>query len=1386
MQTVGAQLTAVLQARDRDLVWLFELYDPDYQPIGTHFDPRDAVETFSGVSFTLPFGPVTYRREVLQGPSIKKTTGKEFNSATIRFSNVSRYMADFVRKNEVEQMRLVVRVLSRSVATAIGNNASILGNSIVEFVGRCGKPDGFNRSTGTISAKPDMGTIEARIPPRLFQASCPLEYKGPECLGYELLSEKSAIYQAETVCLKTKEECLRKENEEFFQGVDLVQIESSFIHKSNESFFKKILNILPGISRKKTSVNNSLFDSTPYGNPIPLIFGRWYKVLLTLQYQDVGTSIRFRLAACRGKISDFINLRTQSIGFSAPQAVIKYLGEYGDQGSQVEDTIFQPHGFFSRLAHITGYCTGTEIDAQDPVPEISAVIAGTIPDQIYFDVDHDGTGKLAAGTGGVTAVGSSTSDPGVAAATYDLAVLPKEPLLYAKLEENCSGFPCSIVDDSGNSNIGLYNNPAGGISNLVQQIPHPIETDLVSFGCSGAVGQFNASSGSFLDLRGDQTWEAWARVTDDSVAQSIIINRGGDVSRFFMSFGTGLGAGTINASFGGGSFGTGPGVLGWDGAVVENHWYHVVLTRSGNVLSLYVDGCLADRRSDFTTDPIVFSDYNNSDWRIGYMTNFAFGAVWLSQGVSHVALYDFAFTDEQVRTNYASGKLIPAGCPGEDWTDNPVDHARYILTEPSIMGNDDDSIDDYLSSYAAAYNCGSIKDDSNAERCLMDSTEIARAGVDFKRYNSTGLLTPLSFQSTRTQIPAGVPAHEVRNVGLTGDSIGEYEFFDADTPPTFLDVQTCYRKRYTCNIEFSEVQKAVDVLYDRIFPSFRGFLRWNIKGQTVIDSERPADWTKLRSASIATATTLTVNDVLPWKNILGSPYLLEGKVHISIQPTWTYADAAQRTSATGFVAADVGKFARQIQGNSLWKLTAITPTWLEVQDTSEVRPVTLAQYSSLGDAVTLAASASGGPSAVASGGTLTGGSTAVQSSGTVTITGSLAEDATITVTIDGIACILTLLNGETSSIIGHRMACVINATPGIHEYVEAHATNNVVTIYAKVGVLTLASALEEPHAIGEEITRVMGSFAGKALTYADTTRANILDGSFSWPDASRQSLVNQIRAQYREAVRDFGEQPITVNDFNHQRKTRKTNQFEVDHSPVDNYHQSARLANGLLNRLRDGDEFFEWGSMGVALLLDEGDVVCVSDDSGPFRNQLARIEDLEISNDLDATFNARKYSRLQLSDLVAEPVGLLLPSGLANFESPPPDIQFNEVDFPPDGLTQSTDGSAGITSVRGGLIFGASTYMQYAKVRLIKRAGVTVDESVNDHLERNADFEGTFELIASADGLYTVQAQACNQWGCSAAITADIVIGFGSLFGLARENGSLLLREQGDILEREH
>jgi len=50
-----------------------------------------------------------------------------------------------------------------------------------------------------------------------------------------------------------------------------------------------------------------------------------------------------------------------------------------------------------------------------------------------------------------------------------------------------------------------------------------------------------------------------------------------------------------------------------------------------------------------------------------------------------------------------------------------------------------------------------------------------------------------------------------------------------------------------------------------------------------------------------------------------------GDVHVIQQ--YAYADATARTTASGFVVADEGKVARQLDNDSFWVLIDPTPTW---------------------------------------------------------------------------------------------------------------------------------------------------------------------------------------------------------------------------------------------------------------------------------------------------------------------------------------------------------------------------------------------------------------------------------------------------------------------------
>lgn len=1088
-------MAAMLASRSKDLLCAVEFYASTYTPhVSRGFEPDDAIAKFA--TETVPVYvfhasiTVAYSRDVFEAPAVTRSIDKQSNSCTVKLSNVPksvapsvRPLAAFVLTNEVEGMRMVVRWISRA------NLTDPLGaGSWVQFVGRCLKQDGFNRQSGTITAKQDLGQIQALIPPQVFQKDCPIDFGGTECLGTELLTDKNAAYQTAFAtfgrfgCNKTHGQCTTYENTEFFQGTRVLQLPGSFRHKPHHGLLYKLIRYTTPVGylasrlfgKKARTVDSSLEDGTPYGSAIPVVLGRSQREGIPLQFRDDGETIHFKMAFARGPINEFYNIRCNDPAFgNPPVTVVGHYGRYGGEAGQDADTVFPDASFHSRLAYLTGGVIGSNIEVEDPVPPISAIIAG--------------------------------------------ATVPK---------------------------VTVFNDSAAG---------------------------------------------------------------------------------------------------------------------------------------EGTTD---------------------------SAGVfSQIAA---------------------------QWSDNPVEQIAFLLTDASYLNLGWDSFDQTRSAKTAVYAKGAIRDNTNAERLVLPDTETGLAGVDYTRYHSTGVvIINGEVGSASPTIYAG-QATEVT-----------YEFYDPDAPPASVALKTRYRKRYTSNIAIVEQRKVVDVIHDTLLPTFRGFLSWDTFGRISVRSERPADSTNLYAASIASATTIKVNDVLPWKlQFHENNVPLIGKLLIGVGLT-----------------------------------------------TSEVRPISSAAYTADSNSITLSASSVGTVTVSASGANLSGGSSSVQASGTVTVTSDFGDVGdVITVVIDGITVEYEIEgSGINKFKIANAVAFAINATPILNKYIVAHDnTSGGVQIQSKQGVLTLSSALANAHDIDEETIRVMMSFAGQAanFTAANVTVANILDGSFKYEGSAGQTRYNEFKGTFHDPLRDFAEQPVIIRDYAHQAIVKKVNAHEIDLSAVDNFNQASRLLNGAASKHGDLTEFFSWASNGLALQLEEGDPVCVSDTSGGFINQPVRIESLTVNSKYEVSFKARQYSTSAYDDFV-EQTDVPLVTG-TGFGTAPAAITFNTVDFPPNGLVQSTDGTAGITSIRGGAIFPTRRNATHAFVRLIKRAGVVVNEQVGI-IYPDDNLEAVFEFIASADGIYTVELEVCNQWGCNTTKpTADIIIGFGTLFGIAKQGGILITKQGGTIMEKQH
>lgn len=540
-----------------------------------------------------------------------------------------------------------------------------------------------------------------------------------------------------------------------------------------------------------------------------------------------------------------------------------------------------------------------------------------------------------------------------------------------------------------------------------------------------------------------------------------------------------------------------------------------------------------------------------------------------------------------------------------------------------------------------------------------------------------------------------------------------------------IDPVPLVRRRFSFNGYLRERMKTPDFLFKVLLPTFRGYITQNARGKLDIKCKRPADRTIIRSASIVGATQIAVNNILPWVSSL------DGEVII---------------------------------GNDLL--------------TSEVREVTSTAYTTAANSITLAVTGN----LTASGATFSGGTSSTPATGSVTVTGL----GTLTVTIDGHAVSYTTVAADTTSTAAAMLAQFLRADLTFQSYIKItwdKTTPTVISFESKMGFLNLASSLQEDHDLNEEVLRIQMSFSDRLYTPADLLASNILRNSVRWPVGGRQSSINRIDGTFTDSPRDFKAQPVRHRDQDHIDQIKKTNPQTVNLTGVDNFNQAKRLTASILAELRDLDFFMQHSSDCRALLLEEGDLICNTHASGGFRNMALRIEEITLDpSDMTVDILARRYSTSAYSD-TAEARVVPLPSTL--FSSMPPSILFNTTDFPPDGLIQTT-ASEGITSVRGGALFGESVFAQQAKVS-VKRPGESFFTQIAVVVP-DSNREAIFEFIASVEGIYTVRLEVCFVGGAchTTKPTASIVVGFGTLFGMAKEGGTQMAKEGGVIMEKEH
>jgi hypothetical protein len=188
-----------------------------------------------------------------------------------------------------------------------------------------------------------------------------------------------------------------------------------------------------------------------------------------------------------------------------------------------------------------------------------------------------------------------------------------------------------------------------------------------------------------------------------------------------------------------------------------------------------------------------------------------------------------------------------------EWSDNPVEHLRYLLTDERGLNYSTAWINNEVAAETSNY-CREPLIDQTGGEDLYVSTASGTAGTDFKRYRSTGILDT-AFYRWVLGLTTTYPAEQEAT----------YNTYSDEAPPADPTPSTWYRKRYTSNWHLREPMRVTDFIFKHLLPSFRGYLITGADGRLQIRTEKPIHGGTLTANASAGATSIAVQDVYTLK-----------------------------------------------------------------------------------------------------------------------------------------------------------------------------------------------------------------------------------------------------------------------------------------------------------------------------------------------------------------------------------------------------------------------------------------------------------------------------------------------------------------------------------------
>lgn len=504
------------------------------------------------------------------------------------------------------------------------------------------------------------------------------------------------------------------------------------------------------------------------------------------------------------------------------------------------------------------------------------------------------------------------------------------------------------------------------------------------------------------------------------------------------------------------------------------------------------------------------------------------------------------------------------------------------------------------------------------------------------------------------------------------------------------------RSRYTSNLAVIEQIPVLELLHKVIFPASRMFISQGANGKIRLHNRKPVDWALGTAAFPVGDTVLDVDDVSAWISDLKYYLLIDPHTNDSEIRTVTDANYSSAQNSVTLTTSHTGT-AFTVTGFSGCDGNA-TPATASVVVNSFVASTT---YTVTLDGVPIEFTPSGSDTIASISSFLAG---AFRGHPNLTRKFKIEWDGADTILFTGrfgtltINAPLTLAHvaPEANPVTAPTLTAGAGSLPaGDYKVAYAYRNEHGQTLLSEYKNITLSanqkitvSAISPPAGLtvvwyavpeagstklrfhsenngasfeidaisglpllsaplppdlnrtGTQVMRIKAVFSDRAETRSGTVRANVIRASFEWFLGNREKVVNRVDLQFRDSSQDFRLVELRFRNDEHIAKVKKTEPEAINGQAIDNYFQAYRIGAGELAVRRDADFFHRWSATREAHLLEEFDVVAITDSSCGVINFPVSIETIEVDPSTAGLpkllFTGRKFANTLYDDSVVE------------------------------------------------------------------------------------------------------------------------------------------------------